>query len=1777
MNTITIQIPDYKILEQIYESSQSIIYKAISEQTNQNVIIKIMRNEYPSQEELTRFQREFEITQNLKIDGVVHVLELKRLGNRYFMVQEDFDAISLNDFLNQSKFSLQEFLELAPKILQILGRIHNENVMHKDIKPANIIWNRKTGVVKFIDFGISTKLSREISSLKNPGSMEGTLAYMSPEQTGRMNRGMDYRTDFYSLGITFFYLLTGKLPFQTKDSLEMVHCHIAKSPPDIVTYNNEVPEILSKLILKLLSKTAEERYQSASGILFDIQKIYQMKNSGKITDFPLAEKDFSFRFQIPQKFYGREKEVESLLKTFDRVSKSNIELVLVAGYSGIGKSSVIQELHKPILAKRGNFISGKFDQFKRNIPYAAFIAAFKSFIEYIQTESEEEIELWKERIQTSLGVNGALVLDILPELEAIIGKCSPVSELPPTEAQNRFNLVLQNFIKSLSSEKHPLVIFLDDLQWADPSSLKILELLLNDEDAKSILIIGAYRDNEVDNTHILIRTLAEIKDRESKVSKITLSPLGILEVTELVSDTLKKSKEEVKELSDLVLQKTGGNPFFLTQFLQTLYEEKLIQFDEAKGWNWEIDRIQKKEITNNIVELVSAKINKLSKDTIHILKIASCIGNTFDLKIISMIEKKSIKKISEELWEAMAEGLIIPLDENYKFITEDSKTNSEYKFIHDRVQQAAYSSISEEEKTSIHHKIGNILLMELSKEDLEENLFDIANHLNLGSSLVYAKEDKLKLARFNLEAGNRAKASIAYKPALEFYKKGIQLLDENSWKEEYDLSHSLFTEAGEAAYWNSDLEEMTKYLEVVFKNSKTVLDKVKAYEIKILSITSQGKLRESVDVVLEVLELLGVKFPKKPNPLNTVAGLLGTKIDLGLKKIESLLDLPKMKKEEHLAAMKILTKAIAPVFISYPELMPFIVFRRFSLSVKNGNSPVSAFAYADYGLVLCGVVGDIEAGYKFGQLAMNLLEKFETKEVHARTHFAVNIFIRHWKEHIRVGIKNLLTGYYLALETGDYEFGSFLAHVYTAHSYYAGKELNSIEQEMESYSKSILQMKQMPAFYYNSLYRQVLLNLMGRNENPILIKGEAYDEEKNLPIHMEAKDRYILFNYYLQKLNLCYLFGEYEKGIENAANALIFIEGVTAMICIPLYYFYLALCSTAIIAKLTFSKQKKHFRNLKKALRKFKSWSVSSPSNHAHKYKLLEAEYARLNGKILEAADFYEQAIQLARDSEYIQEEALANELCGKFFFEQKKEKIAKTYLAEAVYLYKSWGAIAKSRSLASQFSIATNVTLKNVKEESINITKTKNVSYTSTISDELDIATILKSSQVISGEIDLEKLLSRLMDVIIENAGAEKGFLVLKTKDKWFIEAEVESGSNEKRILHSASIDNLPASLINFVLRTKETIVLNDAASEIKFKTDAYIQKNKPKSVMCIPLIKQSTLTGIIYLENNLLTEAFTSDRIEILKMLSGQIAISIENARLYSGMKELNKAYERFVPAQFLAFLNKESIVDVKLGNQVEKEMTVLFSDIRSFTSLSEKMSPQENFNFLNSYLSRIGPIIRENNGFIDKFIGDAIMALFPTNPDEAVRAAIVMLQGIKEYNRHRASQKYDPISIGIGLHTGKLMLGTIGEHNRMDGTVISDSVNLASRVEGMTKQYDSSLLITDATYNSLKMKDQYKIRVVDKVQAKGKSSSVTIYEVFDADHQELIEKKLKTQSLYESGLSYYQLGNFESASECFIKVKEIFPTDKPTNLFLERCKNYITKGKPDNWQAVEILSEK
>ncbi|MDJ0706286.1 MAG: AAA family ATPase [Leptolyngbyaceae cyanobacterium MO_188.B28] len=1569
-----VKLLNYSLTKEIYVGLNTVVYRGIRNLDQQPVILKILHNDYPHLNELVQFRNQYAIAQTLNLSGVVKPYSLENYRNGYVLVMEDFGGVSLTTYMNslaeksgvrsqesgvrsqesevrsresgvrsrelginQSKIQnpkskiqsppsplpLNEFFPIAIQTADILNGLYRHRVIHKDFKPANLLIHPETKQIKLIDFSIASLLPRETQEIQNPSGLEGTLAYISPEQTGRMNRGIDYRTDFYSLGVTFYELLTGQVPFLSNDPMELVHSHIAIQPVPVHSLNPNIPASLSDIVEKLMAKNAEDRYQTALGLKHDLETcLRQWRGTGAIAPFELGQKDISNYFSISEKLYGREQEVSALLSAFERVSEQasgeNCELFLVAGSSGVGKTAVVNEIHKPIVRQRGYFIKGKFDQFRRNIPFLAIVQAFQDLMGQLLTENKAQVEHWKTEILEALGENGQVIIDVIPEVELLIGEQPAVAELEPSASQNRFSLLFQKFIRVFPRAAHPLVLFLDDLQWADSASLQVLQALMAETETHHLLVIGAYRDNEVSPVHPLMQTLEHIGNSKVSVNTITLEPLNQTDLNGLISDTLNCSAAAANPLTQLVIAKTKGNPFFSNQFLKTLHAEGHIRFDFDSGrWQWDVAQIRTLSLTDDVVEFVANQLKKLPETTQQVLSLAACIGNQFDLRSLALANSKTKAETTADLWQALQAEVILLGNEVYKANQDDNSAlrlsdpdaianhpnewllasdSLTYKFLHDRVQQAAYSLIPQDQKPSTHLSIGRLLLHCTPPEEREERIFELVNQLNHGVDLITYRQDRQELAQLNLLAGQKAKAATANAAALDYLQVGLGLLVDDCWRQQYKLALALHEEATEAAYLNGDFDRMEQWAQTVLHQANSPLERVRVYEIRIQAYTSQNKLLDAIAIAREALMLFGMELPENPSQSDIQRAFQETAKQVAGKTIDDLMNLPLMTATDQLAIMRIVLSMIPATFIATPNLCPLIILSQVNASARYGNSPESAFFYASYGFLLNGVLQDIETASRFGRLALKLIQKINFQGIKARTYYVLGAFIIHGKSHIRETLPLLIRGYQTGLETGNLEFVGYCVKEICQYSYLMGQELIGLEKEIRAYSDILSNLHQLTSLNYCRICWQATLNLIGSVDNPCILVGDAYDEEQSLTQLIEANDLNGLHYFYLHKLILCYFFREFPQAMENAAKVEQYLAGGTGFLTVPVFYFYdsltvLEVCSSAETVP-------NHLlTRVETNQAKMQHWAHHAPMNFLHKFHLIEAEQYRVRGQNLEAMACYDRAITLAKENGYLNEEALSCELAARFYLEWDKQKIASVYLTDAYYCYARWGATAKVKDLEnhypqllasvisqeksySKLGFSASSTLPSVKRTTgINISKT------------LDIESVLKASHSLSGEVKLEKLLTTLMQVVIENAGAEKCIIILPNDNNWIIVAQGLSTDREATtLIQSVPLESskaIPQSVVNYVLRTSSPLIIDDAQTETNFLNDPYVIKQQPKSILCMPILNQGKMLGILYLENNITYRAFTHHRLEVLRLLTTQAAISLKNAALYNTLE--------------------------------------------------------------------------------------------------------------------------------------------------------------------------------------------------------------------------------------------------------------------------------------------------
>ncbi|CAM4122698.1 AAA family ATPase [Gillisia limnaea] len=1789
----SIFIPGYVLEGLIIESPSHTIYKAKRKEDGCGVIIKTLQHKFPSREDLASLQREYRIASSLNFEEALHIYALERVENgNLAIVMEDF-GISLVEYSRsfiKGVMPVGVFLSIAAPLVKTLGKIHEFKVIHKEIVPGNILIDPHTQKTRIIDFGSSSELLREFQTSILSDKFEGSLAYMSPEQTGRINRNIDYRTDYYSLGIVFYELLTGTLPFQGEDALEWVHNHISKQPKPPNALNPNIPAVLSKIVMKLLAKNAEDRYQSSFGIITDLE-ICKAKFSGGLFNFDLelGKYDVSPQFQIPQKLYGREKELEKLISHFEKVVLGSVEFCLVTGYSGVGKSVLVQELGRLIAQKKGYFIQGKFEQFRQNDAYMALANAFRSLIKQILGESGKRLQRWKEGLLSSLGNNGQLMVDLVPELELIIGKQEPLPNLPPAEAQNRFLLIFTAFLKVFAKEEHPLVIFLDDLQWSDVPTLNLINKFIVSQDLNHLLLIGAYRDNEVDIKHPLHLTIGEI-EKYRYVETINLEPLKKVALTRIIKDTLLCNKENAKELGYVLFEKTRGNPFFTIELLKNLNEREIISFNSDEGfWDWDITKVKAVDYSNNVIDFLLSSFKELSPATQHLLEMAACIGAYFDLKTLSIIMEQSMETIALELYEALKLNIIIPLDDSYKFIGIDSlsddiskkeldpeRLNPTYKFQHDRLQQVAYSLISIDKRQAVHLSIGRLILKHQGKEEMDERLMEIVGHLNAGRILLKDPVEKTSLAELNLQAGIKAKRSTAYEASLEYLRIGYELLHDTGWQKDFDLCWKLSEEIQHCFYLTGDWENADNWTNMLLENARSDLQKGTVYSARTRQYATIGRMKESIVAAYEGLSVLGFNFLSTPNEENTAEEVNFIKEQLHGREISSLLDLPLMSDEKAKIASQLIMEIFPAAFLSGSGVMfPYLVLKSVNIALEFGNSPESAFSYAGYGMILCGYFNDPATGFQYGKLGVELIDRFHDISLKSRIIYVYTMFVHHWSNHW----SSMTSWFRKGIEAG-YQSGDLLYLAYSAQDCIIWDPTLDLETASREHRKLLLIVKEcdyQDSYDSGTLFLQMQLNFQGLTNSLFSLSNDDFDEIYCLEGMNSRKFMTGISNFNIYKAEIYLLYNKPEGAYKYVLDQDKMLASVMALPQLVRFQIVSFLVRSSIFKITSEENRELLMTKMKESLTAITLWARQCEANFEHLRLLMEAELAGISGELNTALKYYESSITMAKKHQFIRDEAMANERTALLLIDLGIPKAAEGYLQSAHYLYYRWGAHRKvSQLLEDHLGIlnpAISVPVKNIlNRPGIPALITNSFSL-----EQIDMNSVFKASQIISGELVLEKLLTATLEILIENSGAQKGFLIEQKEGKIAVLAKIDLDQQKKsqKITNTPldHIQNLPLTLINTSFRTNQTIGLDNASEINSYSSDPYINSAKPLSVLCVPLPSRAGQKLAVYLENNLTRSVFTEERVQIIKLLTGQAGISIENAKIYESQKKLLKAQQRFVPIQFLRNLGHDDIAKVKLGESVLMEMSVLFSDLRDFTPLVEQLSPQKVIELLNKYFSTIGVSISASGGFIDSYAGDEVMALFAVPPQQAVMAGIKMVQALRIFNQNSGLH----LKMGIGMNTGPLVLGTMGGADRMQCTVLGDTVNLASRIEQLTKLYKAQFLIGEDTYNGLDMKQAFSLRQIDRVAVKGKGKAVSLYEVLDAESDNKRAKKEASSGELEEGMQAYYNRDFRQAYEIFNAGIQKNPDDPVFSIFAKRTKIHMIIPPDKDWQGFEQLTSK
>lgn len=1576
------QLPGYSTLKKLSGHKHFSIYRAIRASDNKDIILQVGDN--------TVLQHELQLFKHINSNLFLKPQKLVKIDHTAILEFEDIPGVTLQSYLNDNAFGVEEFLNATLQIVDIVGILHKNHIIHKDINPQNFIFDPQTRKITLINLSVATKLSEEAQEYINVTQLEGTLAYTSPEQTGRMNRPVDYRTDFFSLGVLFFQMLSGQLPYETKDTLELVYYQIAKPAPNLHKIDSNIPITIAAIVDKLLAKMPEDRYASITGLKSDLNKcLEQWRNNQKIQEFKLGEKDVHDHLQISHQLYGREEEVKQLLNAFKKVNNGAVEMILIAGYSGIGKTSLVREVHKPIAGQHGYFIQGKFDQLQRSIPFSAFVTAFKSLVQQVLSEPNIVLTRLKEDLKNALGDLGQVVIDVIPEVELIMGPQPKVPQLNPTEAVHRFNRVFQKFVHVFAQAEHPLIIFLDDLQWVDSASLRLIENLLLDPESHHMLIIGAYRDNEVDSMHPLIISTQQLLKSKVNINTTTLQPLLTEDVEHLISDSLTLPIPQIMPLEKLIYEKTQGNPFFINEFLRMLYQKNLLSFSYEMGqWQWDINKIQTQEMMDNVIDLLTMKIHQLPLPTQEILKLAAVIGHQFSLQILSIVSEQKLIQVARQLWPAIENNLVIPLEEAAKTLalveTEDELLNYieekiNYRFAHDRIQQANYQLIPQDVREEYHLKIARLLLKQYPLKKNSEYLFEIMDHFNQTIFIITDPKEKLLLAEYDLWAGEKAKAATAFQAARTYYQAGLDFIQPIDWKQNYKIAFNLKKELATTMYLTGEFDEAQKFFVELYEQASNTLDKVEVYRLNIQMLSTLNKHREAILLGRKALMLLGIKLPKHANTLQILRAIMRIKNQLRWKSPAKVKLLP-MKTPENRAAADLITQLLNNAFISDQKLFILLASIDVSYSLRYGYTDSTSMACLVFAFTLMHALNLFKEGFAFVDLYSHLKQTYGEGIFVGKNHLVLGTFIDPWRFPAEKSLEMLIKGQQVAYDVGDIVYSNYCNVLATIMAYLIGRPLPEIQGYIKN-TLAFMDKAKISDFRNNAKFDRYVAECL-TNKIPLSIKKIAKFEKDVLQYGNKTEISF----FYSMYAKLCYLFDYFKEAQLAAIKHKKYAEFALGILSNFEAKFYYAMAALANYKKMPWKRRAGIMRQINKIHSYVKQCATRYPGNFEFYLNILEAKLARINKQPFQAIELYQKAIKNASKAKVTHVIAIANEGLGRLFVELNLPQFSDLYFLNSYNEYKKWGALAKCVQLEKLYPNILAINQKpTVSADEIEQKTTAEIPQT------VDMLAIIKATQTISGEIQLENLLKKLLVIVLEVSGAERAAILIKNKfDQWVIQAE--GNLQKQRINHfqfedpTPSLINFPLSLVNYVQRTEKTLIVTEDSHSDITRQDDYIKKNKPQSMLFMPLLYQGKLRRQLYLENRHSSDVFTPQQLQSLQLLSSQAVISLENAYLYhqathdplTQLANRSMLYQMF--QYYSAFVLREN-----------KKIALLFLDFDYFKIINDALGHELGDKLLNYLGGEFKKCVREGD-IVSRLGGDefVIMLIGIEDSQEVTRVA-------------------------------------------------------------------------------------------------------------------------------------------------------------------------------------------
>ena len=1684
-----------------------------------------------------RLRSEFERLSRATGVGVVEPLEFVTDGDRTVLVLDDDGSRPLRRLVGEP-LTLAEFYRTAIGIAEAVEALHDRNIAHLGLSPDTILVSRN-GSARLVHFDDSIVGGRQEQPMVPILGISGDLRYLAPEQTGRMLAAVDQQADLYSLGMSLYELLTGSSPFDAVDAPDLVYAHLAVAPTSIAEHRNDVPPELVAVFDRLLAKSPDHRYQSAHGVVYDLRQLA----AGSTTTFVVASRDIAPELRFPDRLYGRDDELGDLLDAFTQADDGRPSLVLVAGESGAGKSRLVQGVAPLVVERNARWAEGKFEELRRDEPYLALADALGGLVQLALMEPEEQLAALREHLLTALAGNGSLLTGLVPGLSDLIGEQPAVDDLPISAADTRFRMIILSFTEAWARADRPVVLFLDDLQWADPSSLALVRALLGASDAR-ILVVGAYRSNEVGPGHVLNDLIAapEIADRTTTV---VVGELEVDAVRQFVTDSLfpdaAAAAPGVEQLADTLHAKSGGNAFFLRQLIGDLVSTGTLGRDDEGRWRWDSDDLERWRPTDNVAQLMSERLQREIPGAIDTLGWAACLGFEFDLDVLTAASGIPIELIASHVSDA-ATGQFVR-------VRREAGVES-FRFEHDRIQEAAYALLDDDRRRRCHLALGRTL-RDSAHDDLE--VIAATDQLNEAVDLITDPLERQSLIELNHRAGRSALASSSPDIARRYLETAMDLLGVGpattwagaAWSDDYERAVAIAGDTTKAQWLSGAFDDLVALADQMIAVAHDPLEMVATYDLLIQHHTNLTQHSQALDVGRTILAALGEPIPTSPGQPRVILAMLRMRRILGRRGPNEVRSLPAMSDETALAKMLLLNSMMNPAYFADPDAMAVMIFRMCELSLKYGNSPQSAFAWCNYGFVLCHILGNYERGNEFGAMAIDLAEQPEARQVRTRVQFTVTSLLAHWRTSVRQTYPQYRRAFQTGLEVGDLTYASLSWQLHTLAMLLSGEPLGEVRHEIDDARSWMIQQQQHQTLAMVDMYRQVAQNLQGEGASIVELSGPSWSAAERVADLEAGNDLTALAALSVSELWLAVIAGDPDRValVSERVDESAIASALDGTVWVPLYHFLAGMAALQ-------PGRRSDRRVAKHHLKKLKKWNHHAPESTTHRVLAIEAGLAQSGRRPQRAIKLYEQAAAAAHQSgAFLGDLGLICERAELACAHAGLDTAANVWRYHANRAYSRWGATTKLTETAAD--------------------------ETGQDDDTLDMHALLQLSQAVAGELRLDELLRQILTIAMEVAGGRSGYLITQHDGQLFV---VASGSHDGEIeVHGriplGEAPEVPDAIINYVARRRHSLILEDAAQKGPFVLDPFVRSRVLRSVLCAPVVTQGQIVALVYLENDLVAGAFKPERLDALRLLSTSAASALANATLVADLEELNTAYERFVPDHFLRLLDKPNIVDVRLGDGVERDVTVLFADVRGFTTLSEQLSPRETFRLVNDYLAVIAPVIEAHGGVIDKYIGDAVMALFPGDPGPAVRASLEILSALDIFNDQRDSDRLPRVEAGVGLHTGHLMLGTVGTRERMDGTVIGDAVNLSSRVEGLTKTYGARLLVTEATWAALDPLERPDARLVDRVRAAGTTRPISLYHVLTPVEVEA----LYTIDDFTAGCTAYFAADFATAERHLHEAQRRHPNDKAAQLLLARCRDFIQSGAPPDWDGVTTHTTK